>query len=798
MNHTSRQPDRLRIWQQNAHKSRLAQEHILNTANPGDWDLILLQEPWFDTYGNSRGNQSFHVIYPSTFLSDKDSPTRSIILINSNINKDCYTELAIPSNDITAVRLTIGDRHFSLFNIYNDCNHNRTLDTLNSYLADNLQIALPQPEDHMFWFGDFNRHHPCWEDEANARTYNSENFIAPLLDLIHDHGMIMALPPSIPTLRNSAGNWTHPDNVWQTESTLDLVISCDTCSTLRPPNCDHLPIITTLDVSPPRTTSKPRFNFRDVSWNDFQTDLQHRLALIPPPSHITTEEQFNDAVTVLSTCLRDTVVAQVPTSEPSRYTKRWWSRELSILRKRRNKASCQSFRFRDIPEHPSHRELQELSDEYTSCIEKMKKDHWELWLETISASAVFKANRYATDSPSDYSKTRIPSLKHTIPDLTLPSPAQLNSDKSKVLANTFFPPPPSDPLIPDFVYPKPLKGVRYFTRKQIRCTVCNLSPYKAPGPDTIPNIVLMRTIDLINERLFFIYRASLEFGWYHSEWRTSTTLVLRKPGRPTYDIAKSYRPIGLLNTIGKLLSTLIAADLSFLVEKHHLLPAHQFGGRPGRTTTDAIHLLTAKVKDAWRKGQVATALFLDVQAAFPNTVKSRLLHNLQCTRVPTAYVRLAEAMLTNRQTLLAFDDFVSTNPILIINGTTQGCPLSMIYYSFYNAPLIDSAQLRNETVIGFVDDCTLLVTGNTLDDTHRSIREMMERDGGCFDWSISHNSPFELTKFAAIDFARRNTQPPSQPLVITKTNRDGTRTSQIILPTPHHRFLGVLIDAKLR
>lgn len=78
----------------------------------------------------------------------------------------------------------------------------------------------------------------------------------------------------------------------------------------------------------------------------------------------------------------------------------------------------------------------------------------------------------------------------------------------------------------------------------------------------------MHSADLIINYLFYIYCASLEFSFYHNEWYISTTLILCKPGHLTYNIAKLYRSIELLNTIGKLLSTLIAADLSFLVEKY--------------------------------------------------------------------------------------------------------------------------------------------------------------------------------------------------------------------------------------
>ena len=115
-------------------------------------------------------------------------------------------------------------------------------------------------------------------------------------------------------------------------------------------------------------------------------------------------------------------------------------------------------------------------------------------------------------------------------------------------------------------------------------------------------------------------------------------IVLCKAGKPAYNVAKAYRPIGLLNTLGKLFSVLEAGDLSYLAEKHDLLPATQFGGRPGRCTTDAMHLVVHKIKDAWRAKKVASILFLDIQAAFPNTVKDHLLHDMKSRRTPTTYI----------------------------------------------------------------------------------------------------------------------------------------------------------------
>jgi hypothetical protein len=69
-------------------------------------------------------------------------------------------------------------------------------------------------------------------------------------------------------------------------------------------------------------------------------------------------------------------------------------------------------------------------------------------------------------------------------------------------------------------------------------------------------------------------------------------VVLRKPRKPDYSIPRAYRPISLLNILGKLLKAVIARRLSYLTEKNGLLPDIQFRGRPGRTTEQALLVLS--------------------------------------------------------------------------------------------------------------------------------------------------------------------------------------------------------------
>jgi len=157
-------------------------------------------------------------------------------------------------------------------------------------------------------------------------------------------------------------------------------------------------------------------------------------------------------------------------------------------------------------------------------------------------------------------------------------------------------------------------------------------------------------------------------------------------------------------------------------------------------------LLTHTIKEKWRQNKVASVLFLDVQGAFPNVVKEVLIHNMRQRSIPTKYVRLVELMLTGRKTKLSFDDFTS-DFIPINNGNNQGCPLSMIFYAFYNAGLLEISPTnsRDEAQFGFVDDVALLATGDNLTETHEKLKDMMARQGGAFTLGARAGVPSRYT-----------------------------------------------------
>lgn len=782
------QPARLRIWQQNLNNSTVALFSLINSPLADNWDIIALQEPPIDALGNTKANSHWRAVYPTHKLAKGEKP-RAVMFVNARLSTNTWEQVQFPSADVAVTRFRTAGGTCTVFNIYNDCTHDRTVETLERYLAANIATVRPTGEDHMVWLGDFNRHHPLWDEERNSHLFTTAALAASqkLLDMIADYGMTQLLPKDVPTLQSSSsGNWTRPDNVFGTEVTAGRVVSCVTSPENRGPNTDHLPVLTQIDLAITSSESSPTRNYREVDWTKFNRKLRMELEAMGPPRILASEAEFQSSARKIELALQRTVEAEVPKTRPHPHRKRWWNKDLTKMRNDLKTLSKASHVFRALPNHPSHRLRKEKAREYDKAISKAKKEHWLEWLEEMDGNGLWTANNYISNPTGDGSKTRIPTLQKKESNGTVTT-ADTNEDKSIMLAQSMFPPPPPQTSVPeDHVYPEQATKWFRITEDQLQQAITKLSPYKAPGPDGVANIVFQRC-PLLSKYLLPLFNAVFTFQTYYEPWKESITAILRKPGKPDYAMPKAYRPIALLNTTAKLLSSIVADRTSFILEAYNLLPPTHFGGRPGRSTEDSLLLLENTIRHAWRQHKVVSALFLDIEGAFPNAVTDRLIHNMKMRRLPKEIVDFTSRLLRGRKTKMRFDDFES-DWMDIRNGIGQGDPLSMILYVIYSSDLVDIAKGKNELTLAFVDDTALIAIGKTFTDTHSTLADMMERGDGAYEWSHKHNSRFETSKFALMDFTRSR----------TKERPTMTLRGANINPSPAHRFLGIILDQELR
>jgi len=781
----------LNIWQQNVNKSPTCQHDLISSGKliEEEVNLIALQEPVINYFGKTIASRDWIAIYPTTHPVNP-AKSRSIILLRASLCTDNWTQIDFPSGDVTAVQLTGAWGKLTIFNIYNDCDNNNTITTLSKFQHENPDLLgkVTQGAAHVVWLGDFNRHHPHWDNHDDTRLFTKEAIKAAeiLIEATAEAGLEIALPSGIPThIHNVSKKWTRLDQVFISDHSLDLVIMCDTVTSKRGVNTDHLPILTKLDLATALAEENTTHNFRDVDWIKFNKELERQLAELGPAVTIRTQYQLDDACSKLTKTIQDTITKVVPTTRINTKTKRWWTKELTTLRRQADKLGRKASKLSHLPYHHLHAEHTAAVRIYHTTLEYTKKQHWRDWLEKAEDPDIWTVNKLINSQASDGGKSRIPILTHKTGNSE--TKAMTNDEKSKALAKSFFPIKPPAPPQEEIVEHNPCCAAERISSEHIMRQLRKIKPYKAPGPDGIPNIVLTKCADLLLNRLFQIYSAIYERKLLYEPWKHFTTVVLRKPGKPRYDIPKAYRPIALLNTMWKVLAGIVAEHLTYYTEEYHLLPDHHFGGRPGRTTTDALHLLTYRIKDAWRKGKVASVLFLDIEGAFPNAVPEKLVRNMKRRGVPSKIINFTASMLTNRETKIRFDDYTSES-IRLDNGIGQGDPLSMGLYQFYNADLLDIPSEPSQLAIAYVDDAIIYASGNSFEETHESIAGMMTKDNGVTNWSKDHNSPLEYSKLALIDFSHQNRRIPRPNLVLSHGP---------VEPKGSIKYLGVILDQHL-
>jgi len=93
-------------------------------------------------------------------------------------------------------------------------------------------------------------------------------------------------------------------------------------------------------------------------------------------------------------------------------------------------------------------------------------------------------------------------------------------------------------------------------------------------------------------KLIDITNTCIDLGHWPSHFETLTTIIITKPNKTSYDSTKSFCPIVLLNTTGKLFEKMIREQLQFLLISNNFIHTYQLGRLKYRSTTDTGVALT--------------------------------------------------------------------------------------------------------------------------------------------------------------------------------------------------------------
>jgi hypothetical protein len=360
------------------------------------------------------------------------------------------------------------------------------------------------------------------------------------------------------------------------------------------------------------------------------------------------------------------------------------------------------------------------------------------------------------------------------------------SEQAKVLLRTFFPP------LPDVIEDEGLRPQRTplpmppLTMEEVEQRVFAAKSWKAPGEDGLPAMVWKQVWPMVKDRVLLLFQASLDSGCLPTQWRHARIIPLKKPGKEDYTVAKAWRPISLLSTLGKALESIIAERISYAVETLGLLPTNHFGARKRRSTEQALVLLQEYIYKAWRAKTVLSLVSFDVKGAYNGVCKGRLLQRLTARGIPSQLVRWIDAFCSARTASISVNGYTSELQLLPQAGLPQGSPLSPILFLFFNADLVQRTINRNGGSIAFVDDYTAWVVGSSAEANLEGIQTIVDH---ALEWEKRSGATFESEKTTLIHFTRRPERSSKTPITVK---------GQRVLPQESAKILGVVLDSELR
>ena len=272
-----------------------------------------------------------------------------------------------------------------------------------------------------------------------------------------------------------------------------------------------------------------------------------------------------------------------------------------------------------------------------------------------------------------------------------------------------------------------------------------------PGTSGIGWFLLKRGWPFVGELLANTFISCIKLAHHLPRWKEAKVVVIPKPDKADYSLAKVHRPISLLEAMSKLMEKVVAKCMQHDIVAHELIPTNQFGGRMHSSCLDTGMTLIHDVQTAHMAGLKAGILLFDVRGFFDNVNHNRLASILDRLGYAPELVRWSRAFLKDRKVRLSFNNITSEERGQLV-GVPQGFPLSPVLSITYTSSLLHKMRNWSNSSLGmYVDDGILFACATEWAEVTRLLQA---RYSVCEEWLQRSGLAIEPDKTEVLFFQK--------------------------------------------
>lgn len=680
----------IRIAQINANGSAAVGHEIRKIAEEFKADIVCVQEPY--TKGGIMPGMPIDVRVVMT----GEVPKTATVIFNKTIT---ITKL-MKHTDTHCVSLEIITKHSKIILVNQ---YYQFSDEINVHISKTRAILQAYSDRPVIIMADANAKSTLW---YSGRTDDNGR---ELEDLINEMQLeVVNKPHQAPTFQNRAGASSNIDVTLVNNHVAEIldwkVEEHATCS-------DHNLIHMTMQSQTTNTTlveNLIKYNLRKANWNM----LKEEYIAQPPLQNSNANNMAKELVKKILKAA-NTAIPKIKNTK-IKINNKPWSEELTNLR-RRVRALRRTYQ-RSID--PELRQLnlnayRRKKEEYIALIFETKMNCWERFVEDC-----LRVDMWGTPYKIAAQKIRSPVLFSTMnkPDGTTTKNWR---ESAEVLMEALLPPDEIEGETEEQVRIRGRMIANYINHNrtqdteeaEVRKAILALKKNKAPGPDGLKAEILQNMADEITPELTRVYNECLRSGKFPNIWKQAEVVIIYKGGEKDPSQPKSYRPICLLNNLGKILERLVCNRLNEHRTARDLLGANQYGFRKGRSTEDAINRLLWEVEDS--DCQYVLTVSIDIAGAFDNLWWPGLFQELQEMECPQQIYRILRNYCQDRYaTLRCLMEKIGK---VLSKGCPQGSICGPIFWDIIMEKLLkrlnDNTNIK--AAIAYADDLQIIVEANS-------------------------------------------------------------------------------------